>query len=192
MKPKNEKNTGTPWNSLEVSKLVVSLLIPLSVVFFGYLTSNALQNKQAGIDNNRRLMEKRQEIYEVIRIPLNDIYVYIADVGHYKDLTPQRIIDHRRMLHTMMHTNRAYWSVETFSAYLKYMDEIAFKTYVGVNKNAKIRDNPIQKKLLDKWQADWQFLHTGSQDINHKAAYKNLLDSIAIDIGAGLKTLSQI
>ncbi len=188
MKSENNEKTTTPWNSLEITKLIVSSLIPLSVVIFGWLTSSALQNKQDAIDNNRRLIEKRQEIYEVIRIPLNDIFVYIADVGHYKDLTPQRIIDHRRTLHALMHTNRAYWSVETFSAYLKYMDEIAFQTYVGVNQNAKIRDNPHQKKLLKKWQD----MHTGSQDEDHEAGYKNLLDSIAVDIGAGLNLKNKV
>ena len=130
-------------------------------------------------------LEKRQEIYDEIGVPLNDIYVYIADVGHYKSLTPNDIIGHRRFLHTKMHTNRAYWSTETFAAYLHYMDNVAFSTFEGVNIDAKIRDDIAQKEQLPNWQFGWTGLHTGEQASEHRKAYEELLQSLAIDLGVG-------
>lgn len=196
------------WNSLEVAKLLVSILLPIALVVFGYMTQRALQENQRTVtealqENERKFTEalqdrqseirlseaivnKRQEIYDEIRIPLNNIYCYIEEVGKYKSMTPATVTADRRSLHATMHTQRAYWSPALFSLYLKYMDEIAFKTRQGVNKDARIQDSPGQKRDLDSWKEEWDSLFTNEEHPLHESTYNALLDALASEIGANV------
>jgi hypothetical protein len=185
------------WNSLEVAKLLVSISLPIAIVIFGFFTNEALQNSQKKITEalqdrqseirlSEAVIKKRQEIYDQIRLPLNNIYCYIREVGGYKSMTPETVIKDRRSIHKDMHTQRAYWSPETFSLYLKYMDRVAFITWQGVNKDALIQDNPGQKTTLPSWKNEWQSNFSGKEHPEHDSTYNQLLDSIARDIGANI------
>ena len=185
------------WNSLEVAKLIVGIAMPIALAIFGVMTKDALQYSQAKITEalkekehhlilDRELISKRASIYEEIRIPLNNIYCYIEEVGGYKSMTPASITQDRRFLHKTMHTQRAYWSPETFNLYLKYMDKEAFITWQGVNKDALIRDNPGQKTSLSSWQDSWENRFGGPQSVDHEVTYNALLDSIAVDLSANV------
>ncbi len=185
------------WNSLEVAKLIVGILMPVSLAIFGVIAKDALQESQAAITSalnekehqlilNRELISKRGAIYEQIRIPLNNIYCYIEEVGGYKSMTPVSIIKDRRFLHKTMHTQRAYWSPNTFNLYLKYMDEEAFMTWQGINKDALIRDNPGQKASLTSWNESWRKKFEGNQSAQHKSAYDTLLNAIANDLSVSV------
>lgn len=178
--------TKPVWNSLEVTKLIFSLFVPASIVVFGYVTNDALQNRQHEIRLSEAVITKRKEIYDQIRIPLNNIFTYIEEVGGYKKFTPTTINNDRRKLHQIMHTQRAYWSTETFTTYLKYMDEVAFKTWQGENTDALIHDDPGQKKNLDSWKKEFSNRFSGPQHSEHKLTYDRLLDLIALDIGANV------
>ncbi len=196
------------WNSLEVAKLLVSILLPIVLIVFGYMTqralqenhrmvtealqeserkfSKALQDRQSEIRLSESIVNKRQEIYDEIRIHLNNIYCYIKEIGKYKSMTPDTVIADRRSLHTAMHTQRAYWSPAVFSLYLKYMDEVAFKTWVGVNRDAEIQDTPGQKKQLDNWKEEWSSRFTNEEHPLHESTYNALLDALASEIGANV------
>lgn len=176
----------SPWNSLEIAKLIVSISLPITVVAFGFMTKDALLDREHKIRLSEKVLEKRQEIYEQVRVPLNNIYSYIEEVGSYKKMTPSTINDDRRKLHATMHTQRAYWSAHTFSAYLDYMDNVAFKTWQGVTKDAVIQDSPGQKKSLPSWKEHWEERFSGNQDPNHKRAYNKLINFIATDLGANV------
>lgn len=189
--------TESPWNSLEVAKLVVSVSLPIVLAVFGLWIKQSIQASEAVISSalekqkheqvlSREIASKRRAIYEAIRIPLNNIYCYIEEVGGYKNMTPATINSDRRYLHKEMHTQRAYWSPETFAKYLEYMDQVAFKTWQGINKDAPIRDDPGQKMGLESWVDEWQDRFEGPQDPNHKKTYDELLDLIATDLSASV------
>jgi len=185
------------WNTLEVAKLIVGILMPIALAIFGFQAKEALQTSEAAISSalkaqehqlslSRSVIDKRKEIYDEIRIPLNNIYCYIEEVGKYKVMTPKTVIENRRELHEKMHTQRAYWSTKTFTLYLKYMDNVAFDTWNGVNRDAVIRDNPGQKKSLDTWLPEWQDKFNGTQHPEHSKVYNELLNSISNDLSAGV------
>ncbi|WP_299919460.1 hypothetical protein [uncultured Roseobacter sp.] len=188
------KGKASPWNSLEIAKILVSAMVPVSVVLFGTWTSSALQDRQDAFQLNERLVEKRLEIFERVATPLNDIFVYIEDRGHYKDLTPEDIIKRRRELYKTMDPYKAFWSADTYEAYLHYMDSVAFapnavnaRRNEAANRDAVIRTDISQKQHLEPWegkQADWADLHTGERDENHEQSYNNLIGLISVDIGA--------
>lgn len=191
--------TKSPWNSLEVAKLFVTILLPISLAVFGLWVKQALQSSEAVISAaiekqkheqilSRELVSKRREIYENIRVPLNNIYCYIEEVGGYKHMTPDTINNDRRYLHKEMHSQRAYWSPETFSKYLEYMDEIAFRTWQGLNTDAPIQDDPGQKSTLNSWKVEWGARFKGPQHPKHKQTYDELLDLIAVDLAANVSS----
>lgn len=180
------QETKNAWNSLEIAKLIISLAMPAAVAYFGWVANSKLQDLQHQIRLSEKIIDKRIEIYESIRIRLNNIYTYIEEVGSYKQFTPDTIMEDRRYLHAEMHTQRAYWSPATFSAYLTYMDEIAFEPWQGINTDARIRDAPGQKKTLGSWKEGWSDDFTGKQHPDHAATYSRLINHISLDIGANV------
>jgi len=176
------------WNSLEITKLAASTLLPLAIFWFGYQTKIALQKHERDTRLSDRIIEKRSELYERIKDGLNNIYCYIEEVGHYKSLDPVKIIEDRRAIHQLMHTQRAYWSHDMFAMYLKYMDEIAFHTWQGVNTDAVIQDDPRQKKSLPSWKNEWENRFRGPRHPEHKMTYEALMDLIGRDLATNVAT----
>ena len=169
------------WNSLEIAKLIVGIAMPISIASFGVITNMTLQESNHNFSLNKIIITKRAEIYEKIGKKLNNIYCYIEEVGEYKDMTPETILKDRRDLNNKMHSHRAFWSPETFDLYLNYMDRKLL--LYGKVTDARIKDDPGQKRSLPSWQEDWNNRFTGMESPTHKQSYELLLNSIASDLG---------
>lgn len=171
------------WNSLEIAKLIVGIAMPISIASFGLITNMTLQESNHNFSLNKIIITKRAEIYEQIGKKLNNIYCYIEEVGEYKDMNPETILKYRRYLNTKMHSHKAFWSPETFDLYLNYMDREAFALWQGEVTDARIKDDPGQKRSLPSWQEDWNNRFTGMESPTHKQSYELVLNSIASDLG---------
>ncbi len=56
MSGQGDTEATSPWNSLEFAKLVLSAMIPASVLLAGYFTSAALQQRQNELSWNSKLL----------------------------------------------------------------------------------------------------------------------------------------
>lgn len=172
----------SPWNSLEIAKLLVSIVTPLVVVIMGFWIQSTIAEQNHAYKARERLADRRLAIYEQVSGQLNRIYCFIEDVGTWKEESPESIIKFKRHLDNVMYTNQAIWSPSTFKAYLDYMDA-AFATYQGVGIDAKIRTSIYQKeKGIFGWTDKWKQCLTDEIDVSHRSKYKELMDRIASDL----------
>jgi hypothetical protein len=181
------------WNSLEIAKLFVAVLTPITVALVGYFVQQQLASQnlfiqqQLAIQNRdwqaqQRLLERRLQVYDQIRNGLNRIYCFVEDVGTWKEETPQSVIRYKRDLDGIMFPHEALWGTDTFSAYTDYMTA-AFATYQGIGKDAKIRTSDRQKAVgVVGWKPDWGESLTGERDPEHNQTYNKLISLISRDL----------
>ncbi|QRY81947.1 hypothetical protein JVX91_12870 [Pseudomonas sp. PDNC002] len=171
------------WNSLEVTKIVIAALTPIMVGCVGYLIQSEVADQAQERRTSERLVDRRLAVYDEIRLNLNRIYCFIDDVGTWKEETPEKIYAYRRQIHAVMHSNRAIWSSDTFEAYSRYMDQIAFETFQGVGQDASIRTIRYQKEHgIPGWRAEWSERLTDEKDPAHSEAYAALQKLISRDL----------
>ena len=93
----------SPWNSLEVAKLVVGLLTPAAVAGLGFY----LQRLGTRVENrqwaNQKIVERRLAIYEDVAPMLNDLLCYFTYVGAWREMDPPALIKLKRDLDKRLH-----------------------------------------------------------------------------------------
>lgn len=174
---------ASPWNSLEIVKILASLLTPIVVALVGYLIQQQIAGQQQ-VCAQQRIVERRLQVYDTIRIGLNRIYCFVEDVGTYKEDNPETIIGFKRRIDETMHSQRALWATDTFRAYLDYMNA-AFAPYEGgVGTDAKIRTSDREKNVgIPGWKEEWSRERlTGKRDEKHREKFDRLNDLIARDL----------
>lgn len=171
---------NSSWNSLEIAKLVASLITPVLVLILGIVINNSIKSAD-------RATALRSEIYKTVGGDLNDIYSYLAFVGRWKELTPVEVIDKKRAVDKAMYTYRPFFSDELFHTYETFMNE-AFRPYGGAGKDARIRSDIStgdgDRKIHGReWQVDWEDRFTKERNKSaQREAYNAFLEQLARDL----------
>jgi hypothetical protein len=169
-----------PWNSLEIAKLVASLITAVVVLILGIAINNSIKSGE-------RAIALRSDIYKTIGGDLNDIYAYLEFVGRWKEMTPSDVIAKKRAVDKAMYTYRPFFSDELFHTYETFMDE-AFRSYGKAGKDARIRSDistPDGDRKIHgrEWQADWEDSFTKERNKKaQKDAYNRFLEQLARDL----------
>lgn len=170
----------SPWSSLEIAKIAVSLITPVLVLILGIAINNSIKTAE-------RSTSLRSEIYKTVGGDLNDIYSYLAFVGGWKDFTPIEIIEKKRSVDKAIYTYKPFFSNELFSTYQQFMNE-AFAAYGGAGNDARIRsdiktsdgDRTIHSK---EWKAEWEDRFTKERNKQAQMeAYNHFLEQLARDL----------
>lgn len=150
-------------NWLEIARLSVSLTTPIAVVIIGYILNNRLKE----IDNiqwhNRKIIEKRIEIYDKVAPDINKIFCFLMWIGYWKEITPPSLIESKRNLDKAFNVNRYLISEDAYRKYNAFIHS-AFQTYTGVGEDAKIKslitsnDGDRRKDLQSPWDSKWDYL----------------------------------
>ncbi len=171
---KGPRKKTDPWNSLELTKVVISALTPILVIIVGIFVARAEHRQDT-------LTSARIKSYDVIKDDLNRIHCFIADVGTWKEETPYTIIGYKRTVDREMYENRGIWSQKTFTAYTTYMDA-AFATFQDSGTDARIQTDVYEKDNNSKWNKQWDPQLTGSEATNYRAAYDAMYKAFTDDI----------
>jgi hypothetical protein len=172
---------STSWNSLEITKLIFSLLTPLVLAVVGVAINDSVKTaeRSAGL---------RSKIYEEVGGDLNDIYSYVAFVGGWKELAPVDIIAKKRAVDKNMYTYRPFFSKELFATYERFMDE-AFRSYGGAGTDAQIRsdietaDGDRRQHTNKGWDLSWENRFTKERNkLAQRVAYDEFLEQLARDL----------
>ncbi|WP_028857477.1 hypothetical protein [Psychrilyobacter atlanticus] len=146
---------------MSISKIIIDIIVPFAtpiiILLLGIWAKNIAINYEKRASLNDRIIKKRVDIYETIGKDLNDIFVYLLQVGDWKEFSPNQIIEKKRDIDRNMYISRPYWSDSAFLSYTEFMN-IAFETYTGVGSNAKIKTNTYQLKTLPNWEESWEKL----------------------------------
>lgn len=132
-------------------KLASTILLPVILVWLGFLVQDSLGSKD-------RLVDKRLEVYDQVGPTLNDIYVFIERVGHYKDLKQEDVVQRKRQADKTIYSTQAIWSPQLITAYKSYTDE-AFETWIAEGVDAQPRQSSA----------------------NHRRAYQKLMLAFGVE-----------
>src|SRR5436190_72718 len=87
---------ATTWSSLEIVKLLVSVVTPLVVAVVGIYLSRVAKRFEHLQWRNQRLIEKRIVIYDDLAPHFNDLLCYFTFVGCWKELLPSDVVALKR------------------------------------------------------------------------------------------------
>ena len=151
---------SSPWNSLEVVKLLVAVLTPVSVAVFGWFISRRLKQLEMVQWSNQKLIEKRLAIYDATAPLLNKLLCFYTWVGHWKDTSPDDVIKAKRELDQTVNIYRHLFEDDVYKAYQAFI-HLLFETYTGAGLDAKIRsyvkgpDGDRTNHCAYKWESAW-------------------------------------
>jgi hypothetical protein len=180
---------GSTWNSLEVAKLAVALLTPLLLVGLGLIINRAARRVEDAQWANRKLIERRLELYDEMAPMLNDLYCFVALVGDFRRIEPPRAIELKRQLDRLFHVNMFLFS-DAFARRYQALMQLCFETFVGSGADARLRVDPQDQEAemgIDLWCANWRDLFSPEgrrMDRGRiKDAYAELMQTFADELG---------
>ncbi len=170
------------WNSLEVTKILVSILTPVAIVWFSVEASkqssileserNRLNLLASQMEIHRKYVaDQRSDLWRHVSGPLNDIYAYFLYVGHWKELSERDIISAKRKLDKIIYSNRPFFSDEFFNSYI-YFTKQTFEPYGGWGKDARLRTKNLRDS--DAGVDDARFTGEDNGNAIHSAYFELL------------------
>ena len=149
-----------PWNSLEVAKLIVAALAPVSIVMLGFLVNRRIKDIERIEWTNRKGIEKRVELFDRLAPEVNRLYCYLNWIGEWQDMTPADVVNLKRRLDKGFFVYRYLIGEDVFLAYQQFM-ELSFRTYATAGKDALIRTTlagPLGDRRRSRsfeWRPEW-------------------------------------
>jgi hypothetical protein len=144
------------WNSLEIAKLLISIITPIIVTYIAFKFSKIASNLSNKNWTNQKIIEKRIEIYDLIVPKLNDLLCFYCYIGNWKEITPEKVIDIKRELDKKINIYSPLFSVELITSYQKFIN-LCFETFTGWGNDAKIKSKYGWRKdsLGKNWNKNW-------------------------------------
>jgi len=182
------------WPTLEIAKLVVGVLTPLSVALLGWLFSRQLKRLDLSNWTNQKLIEKRLAIYDEIAPRLNALLCFFSWVGYWKTVSPPDAIRAKRELDRTMNIYRHVFEPEVYRAYQAFIEGL-FETYNGAGQDARLRalisgpDGDRRSQGSYAWDEAWatSFCEPaqalGCMEV--RSRYKVLMAALTRSLGVG-------
>jgi hypothetical protein len=174
------------WTSLEIAKLVASLLTPIAVAIIGYFISSRLKSLDHRQWRSQKLIEKRLSVYDDLVPDLNRLLCYFTYVGEWRDVSPKDIVKLKRQIDRKTHLNAPLFSSDFHASIEKFLHH-CFQTYNDWGHDAKLKTSFGRRKesAPQFWQPEWEqcfAIEDTPQDVI-KSAYKHAVEAIDRDIG---------
>ena len=180
------------WPALEIAKLVVGVLTPLSVALLGWLFSRQLKRLDLTNWTNQKLIEKRLAIYDEIAPRLNKLLCFFIWVGYWKTVSPADAIQAKRDLDRTLNIYRHVFEPEVYEAYQDYIGTL-FETYTSAGGDARLRaliwggDGDRRRDCGYAWDEAWvtSFSEPGRVvgKAEVRAKYKALMAALTRSLG---------
>jgi hypothetical protein len=144
------------WTSLEIAKLIVGAATPVVVLLIGFVINRAARRVEEAQWANRKLIERRLDLYEEMAPGLNDLYCFFHLVGNFRDVTPPEAVRRKRALDKAFYINEFLMGPEFQSRYHDFMNA-CFKTFSGTAQDAKVRSSvALQRQERQGWDPEWE------------------------------------
>ena len=184
------------WNSLEITKLMVSTLTPIAVAFIGIWLNRRLKRLEHYQWANQKVIEKRLEIYSQLAPLFNDLYCYFDFIGEWKWKAPMDIIALKRSIDRLFYVNAPLFSKKFSNIYEGFINQYfvpgPLKEY---NATAKLRaDIDIRIKLFHDankpWDTQWETFFADKSDVTNRKdiqqGYHLFMYAFSSELGIGV------
>jgi hypothetical protein len=190
------------WNSLEIAKLIVSVLTPLAVALLSFAVTRAGKRAEdAAADAarraessewaNRRAIERLIELHKEMAPLLNDLMCFFRLIGHFREIDPPAALARKRQLDRTFYANEHLFGRAFRDSYLAFMER-CFAHWQSPGQDAKMKASAT--RLRDErgaaayWNDDWNVLfddvsHSSDLRRNQKAAYDVVMAAFAAELG---------
>ncbi|UVC10192.1 hypothetical protein IHQ71_06185 [Rhizobium sp. TH2] len=164
----------------EIAKLVVQAATPIVVGILGWKLSKRLKDIEQGQWANRKITEKRIQIYDEVSPLLNKLLCYYTWVGDWQRHTPQQIIDTKRSLDQKIYVNKYLLEPDVFDRYQEFMEEL-FDHYSGIGEDAKLRTSYLDRRTSTayKWDDEWKHSFVPN-DIANENTVRKLYEAVML------------
>lgn len=154
---------GARWDSVEIAKLAVSALTPLTVALIGIGFARVTHRVEASQWVNQKLIEKRIALLDAALPQLNSLYCYFAWVGDWKELSPPEVLAIKRKLDRLFYANRPFFSADTLVKYEEFMGAL-FKLYNEPGTDPQLRTGQTSRfgNRAENYRGTWQDAWAGS------------------------------
>ena len=185
---------SSDWNSLEIVKLITSLLMPAAMLFVGIWLDRRIKEFEHRQWFNQKVIEKRLAVYEELTPKLNDIMCYFLQIGTWKERNPNEIIDMKREIDKIAYVYAPLFSPKFLSRYNEFMG-LCYAMFRGAGKDAQLRTEAHiyrEAYVCDDdpnatWNDEWDDCFTGSEEAITKKevteGYRMITNQIATEIG---------
>jgi hypothetical protein len=181
-KPVDAANITSLWNSLEIAKLAVGVLTPISLLFISTQISQSEKIQAEESARFQRVAEQRAVIWKDLSPKLNDIYAYLMYAGSWKSITAAEVVQNKRDADRIFYENRPFFSDKFSKGYNEFMNA-SFQYDDRIGEDAIPRTTANFRDKADhgavSGQENWDAIHT---------SYYHLLDAVADDFGLDIKT----
>lgn len=190
-----------PWNSLEVAKLIASVLTPISLAILGWFISRRMKRFEHAQWSNQKLIEKRLQLYDNLAPLLNRLLCFFAWFGYWQDVTPESAIEAKRELDKQVNIYR-YLLSDTFYIEYKVFIRMLFQEYSAPGHDAKILSS-IKGEYGDRredcnytWDPNWndsfseEFAQSHFTNEEIKEQYHVLMAALKDSIGLSASSSS--
>ena len=184
--------TEAPWNILEIAKLTVGVLTPMSVAVLAWFLNKRMKRLDLIQWSNQKLIEKRIAVYDSVAPQLNLLLCFFTWVGYWKEISPQNAIQAKRDLDKAFNIYRHLFDVGVYDAYQAYI-HLLFETFVGPGHDARLRtvakggDGDRKKDGLYDWKDEWDHQFAKPDKIPSKTevrvAYGDLMSALTRALG---------
>ncbi|MBV9992235.1 MAG: hypothetical protein JOZ72_13205 [Alphaproteobacteria bacterium] len=179
--------TPGPWNSLEIAKMAVSLLTPVTVALLGIYINRALKRFELAQWRSQKLVEKRLQIYDSIAPDLNDLLCYFTYRGAWRDFDPPQIVALKRKIDKSVNLAVPLFSEDFHQACTEFLG-LCFKTFTGWGKDAKLKTKYHRRReSRTDWRNEWANCFANDDEAIEPsqiaASYKHVMAVFARDIG---------
>ena len=180
------------WSSLELAKLVVGILTPVSVAVLAWFLNARLKRLDLIQWTNQKLIEKRLAVYDLVAPQLNQLLCFFTWVGYWKDISPPQAIQAKRDLDKAFNIYRHLFDESVYISYQAYI-HMLFETFTGPGHDAKIRskivssDGDRKSHATYEWTEGWEASFTSDESIPQKAdvrlTYRGLMEQLTRSFG---------
>ena len=172
---------------LEILKLIVSAVIPIVVVVFGWKINRQIKKVEYSNWANQKVVEKKLNLFDEIAPKLNDMYCFYLFIGNWKELSPSDIIGIKRQLDKKVYIYKSILGQDFFETYLSFMAE-AFTVYTGAGEDAKINADGMECRSVHSskpWNTAWDtcFREDMFNEEKFICSYEKLMTAFAKTIG---------
>lgn len=195
-------NQGSVWNSLEIAKLVVSVLTPLAVVLLGIAVTRASKRAEAATAEaariaedtqwaNRRAVDRLVELHKEMAPLLNNLMCFFQQIGHFREIDPPDAVADKRQLDRIFYANEYLFSPAFRQKYRVFMSRY-FAQWESPGQDAKMKTSVARLRAergsKAPWDANWDRLFENMREYQEqrqeqRSAYKEVMSAFANELG---------
>ena len=170
------------WNSLEVTKLIVGALTPLTVALLGIRVARATRRLEASQWVNQKLIEKRIDLLEeILPLPQRPVLLLRMDWELERAISGRCDPTQTRTGQSIL-CQPAFFSASTITAYQEFT-RILFKTHAAPGVDALLRttieshDGSRMKAYPGAWKPEWTAMFAEDKGAGKSRSHKSPIPS---------------